>query len=276
MTYANLMVHMEVGRPNAGLLEIAGSLASRFHSNVTGVAACQPDLLVYGTGDLPSNIMDEQREEIEKGMQSLEVQFQNALAKQTSNVTWRAATTYSSLSDYLALQARVADLFITGADREGSFFVAPRHVDLGDLILQIGRPVLLVPTSADSLKLDRAMLAWRDTREARLAALLALPLLKAAKQLFVVEIVPPGGSNDAYANLKEVRTWLGMHGITAEAIARVSDGDDASALNAIAEKHQIDLVVAGAYGHSRLRESVLGGVTRDLLLHPQRCTLLAH
>jgi nucleotide-binding universal stress UspA family protein len=276
MTYASMMVHLEIGHPNAGLLEVAGQLAARFHSNLTGIAASHLAQLVYGSEYLPSDILQEQHEAVQKGLQSLEVEFRNALSKHPGNVEWRAVATYTSPSEYFAQQARIADLFITGADHDTSIFEAGRRVDIGELILRMGRPVLVVPTSVHSLGFDHVMLAWRDTREARLAASLAMPFLKIARKVSVVQLVHGNDLTDAYANLKEVRTWLGAHGVMTEPIASVSKGNEAAELNAIADKHQVDLLVAGAYGHSRLREAVLGGVTRDLLLRPQRCTLVAH
>ncbi|HSD37201.1 MAG TPA: universal stress protein [Rhodocyclaceae bacterium] len=276
MTYASMMVHLEIGRPNAALLEVAGNLAARFHSNLTGVAASQLAQLIYGSEYLPNDILQEQHEAVRKGLQSLEAEFRNALGKHAGNLQWRAAATYSSPTDYFAQQARIADLFIVGADRDAPRFGASREVDIGALILQIGRPVLIVPAGVHAPGFDHVMLAWRDAREARLAASLALPFLKVARKVHVVELVHDDDLTDAYANLKEVRSWLGMHGVMTEPIASVSKGNEAEELNAIAEKYQVDLLVAGAYGHSRLREAVLGGVTRDLLLHPQRCTLVAH
>ena len=81
---------------------------------------------------------------------------------------------------------------------------------------------------------------------------------------------------EARADVADVVGWLKTHSVKAEPLAVAAKGDDAAQLSAIAQDHNADLVVAGAYGHSRLREWVLGGVTRDLLLHAGRCSLLSH
>ncbi len=77
-------------------------------------------------------------------------------------------------------------------------------------------------------------------------------------------------------HLEDVAGWLKRHRVAAEIIASASTGNDPARLQAIAREQNADLVVAGAYGHSRLRELVLGGVTKDMLLRSGRCTFLSH
>ena len=77
-------------------------------------------------------------------------------------------------------------------------------------------------------------------------------------------------------HVKDVAEWLGRHGIEADALVLPARGADASRLGAYAREEGVDLLVAGAYGHNRLREWVFGGVTSDLLLKPDCCVLLSH
>ena len=86
----------------------------------------------------------------------------------------------------------------------------------------------------------------------------------------------PAELEAAKKRLEDVQAWLQAHGIKAGILAAAATGDDAIRLNAIAREHKADLLVAGAYGHSRLREWVLGGVTHDLLLRAERCVLVSH
>jgi nucleotide-binding universal stress UspA family protein len=81
---------------------------------------------------------------------------------------------------------------------------------------------------------------------------------------------------DVRTHLQDVVGWLKRHGIEANAVAAPSTGDDATGLKAIAQEQRVDLIVAGAYGHSRVREWVLGGVTRDLLLRGGPPALVSH
>jgi nucleotide-binding universal stress UspA family protein len=128
----------------------------------------------------------------------------------------------------------------------------------------------------DKLKFDQVLVGWKDTCETRRAIADALPSLKEAGHIDVVEIAAAGQIAAAQARVTDVVGWLKCHGIVAEPMALTSTGNDARQLDTIAQERGVDLMVAGAYGHSRLREWVLGGVTRDLLLRSDRCSLISH
>jgi nucleotide-binding universal stress UspA family protein len=180
------------------------------------------------------------------------------------------------LSDYLAREARCADLLVTSVDRNNSVFDASRHVEMGDLVMRIGRPVLVVPKSTAKLTLERILIGWKDTRETRRAVVDALPLLKKANFVGVAEIAIESEMVEARQHLGDVVEWLKRHGVAANAIASPSTRDDSRRLGELAQEQKADLIVAGAYGHNRVREWMLGGVTRDLLLRPDRCSLVSH
>ena len=142
--------------------------------------------------------------------------------------------------------------------------------------MQLGRPVLIVPSAVARVSLERVLIGWKDTRECRRAVLDALPLLKKASHVTVCEIASEEGMAAAQAHLGDVVSWLKRDGITAEAVAVLSTGNDAVRLDAVASEQAADVIVAGAYGHSRLREWALGGVTKDLLLRAERCSFVSH
>ena len=120
-------------------------------------------------------------------------------------------------------------------------------------------------------------MAWKDTAESRKAIVAALPLLRKAEQLTVVEIVSDASERDAAAAcVADVANWLQRHNIQASARVELSAGDAGSQLDAIASEARIDIIVAGAYGHTRLSEWIFGGVTRHLLRQSSACALLAH
>jgi nucleotide-binding universal stress UspA family protein len=275
VSYARLMVHLELGQSNAGRLRVVADIARRFRAEVVGIAACRPMIMTSSEGYVPAEIIDQDRERIEKDTREAEAEFRIGLQGRVTKVEWRSAVTFSSLSDYIACEARSADLFVTGVT-PGRFLDNSRSVNLGDLIMQLGRPVLMVPTASDVLKLDRVVVGWKDTREARRAVSDGLPILKAAAQVTVVEIAEEDELAAARSHVGDVADWLERHGVTAKALTLTSTGDDPTQLNAIAHERGANLIVAGAYGHSRLREWALGGVTRDLLQNPDRCSLLSH
>jgi nucleotide-binding universal stress UspA family protein len=276
MTYATLMVHLELGRPNAALLGITADLAERLRASVLGVAVCQPMRIIYNDGYVPGDIIERDRKQIDDEIKAAEAEFRAALAGRAATIEWRSAVIYTSLSEYLATQARCADLVVTGVDRNASMFDTSRHVDIGDLVMEAGRPCLIVPAATETLPLQHAVIGWKDTSESRRAIRDALPLLQAARRVTVVEITAEKDLSDARGRLQDVVIWLKRHGVEATPMAMASTGDDAGRLDAVMREESADLIVAGAYGHSRVREWALGGVTRDLLLRAGRCALVSH
>jgi nucleotide-binding universal stress UspA family protein len=275
VTYATLMVHLELRRSNAGLLQIAGDLAERFDAGVIGIATGNPMQVLYDETYVPQDLVEKDRAEIENEMKDAEAEFRRALQGKVRTVEWRSTVTYAPLADYLAREARGADLVIAGLGSSG-MFDGSRRIYTSDLVMQVGRPVLIVPAAVDKLKLERVIVGWKDTRETRRAVFDALPLLKNVAHVTVVEISAEEALVAARARLEDVIGWLKRHGVEAKSLASPSSGGDATQLSAIAHEQNADVIVAGAYGHSRLREWMFGGVTHDLLLRADRCALLSH
>jgi len=276
VTYKTIMVHLQLRQSNAGVLKIAADLAERFHAGVIGIAVCQPMQMVQGDVYISGDLIDQDREEIQKEINEAETSFRVALGHCAGPIEWRSAVTIAALPGTLANEARSADLIITGIERDPSLFDGSRHVDVGDLAMQAGRPVLIVPAKTEQLTLDRVVVGWKDTREARRAIADAMPLLIRAGHVSLIEIAAEGDLAAARSRLAEIVVWLSRHGVTAEASASGSNGDDASLLTAIVADQKADLVVAGAYGHSRLKEWAFGGITRNFLLHADQCLLVSH
>ena len=276
MTYATLMVHLRPGQSNTAVLASARQLADRFGAAVIGIAATQPMQMDMGDGTTAVGVYALNRDEIEGEVRALEVEFRRALGAAVPDLRWRSASLLSSLPAYLAREARSADLLLTAIDAS-SYFDNMRRVDTGDLIMQAGRPVLLVPAATEPSRLERVMVAWKDSRETRRAVADALPLLRTATHVSLVEIRDgKDGRPEGEARLADVVAWLTRHGVAVvECVSSPSSGDDATALFALGQDRGIDLTVAGAYGHSRMREWVLGGVTRDLLVSAARCSCVS-
>jgi nucleotide-binding universal stress UspA family protein len=276
VTGPTLMVNLELGGANTHLLQIAVDLAERLAAGVIGIATCQPMQVDFGDNYVAGDLFEADRDAIAQDIKAAEAQFRSAFDGRVTPLAWRSEITFEALSGYLARQARSADLIVSAlAANTSSASNATRRVDIGDLVMQAGRPVLIVPAAA-TLNLQRVVVAWKDTRETRRSVLDALPLLKIAAQVLVVEIAIQDDLAEAQARLDDVVGWLHTHGVAAQAQACLASGDDTRQLRQIIDQNDADLIVAGAYGHSRVREWVFGGVTDDLLLHPTRCTLVAH
>jgi len=269
------MVNLQLGQVNTGLLKIAAELAERLNADIIGIAACQPTQMVYGESYVSGDLIEKNVEELNRELKVAEHEFRDTLQAHKGTFEWRHQMMTASISDYVAHESRCADLIITSAPSE-SWLDSSRSVNTGDLIMRSGRPILIVPTDKSTLPMQQVLVAWKDTREARRAVYDALPLLGRAAHVAVIEIADDNCLLEARRHLRDVLAWLKQHSVIAESIALNSDGDNAKRLQSIAQELNADLIVAGAYGHSRMREWTLGGVTRDYLLSSACCALVSH
>jgi nucleotide-binding universal stress UspA family protein len=276
MSYVSLLAHMDLGATNEGVLRLAGDLAKVFGASVIGVAACQPMQVYAGDAYSSGEAIEQDRIETEQLIKVAEQQFRSAMQGRAHDIRWRSIIAFASLADYLSEESRGVDLVVIAPDGEDMEFDRARRVRTSDLTMSLGRPVLLAPASVKSLNLDQVVVGWKDSRESRRAASSALPLLKKAGCVSVVQVAKEEDLSDARQHVAEVADWLQRHKVRAEPFALTAGGDDATQLAAFVQERKAGLLVAGAYGHSRLREWAFGGVTRDLLLRSPCATLLSH
>lgn len=277
MTYATVMVSLALDQPNEARLDAAGQIAERFDARIVGIAASQfTPPLYFTSGELAQDLIDEGQASIKKRIGELEVRFRDAVRNRAKPVEWRSAIDFPAR--YILREARCADIIVSGGDR-GVLSDPLAMASPKDLVMQAGRPLLIVPDSANWLDLRSVLVAWKDTTEARRAIADALPMLRKAKNVTVTEILEHDGSRSAAtARVRDVAVWLSRHGVSASERVAEKDGDqDATAqLDGIAADVGAGLIVAGAYGHSRFRELILGGMTQHLITQSARCVLLSH
>jgi nucleotide-binding universal stress UspA family protein len=191
----------------------------------------------------------------------LKAEFE-AFTRNSSKASWRGMV--GEPTRLLALNARAADLIITASDDEGARSRL-RTIDPGELILSAGRPILFASKDHRPMTAENIFVAWKDTREARRAVIDALPFLIAARHVLVATIAEDERVS-ACDSVADVVRFLMKHGVKARSEVLDADKMDAAeALLTTATETGADLVVAGGYGHSRLREWAFGGVTRSLL-----------
>ena len=274
MTYATVMVSLALDQSNEACLEAAGQIAERFDAAIVGIAASQFSPPLYFTsGELAQDLIDEGRASIKKRIGELEAQFHRAVKNRARHVEWRSAIDFSAR--YILREARCADIIVSGGDR-GAFSDPLLQASPKDLVMQAGRPMLIVPDLVTWLDLRSVLVAWKDTTEARRAIVDALPMLRKAKSITVAEI-PEQSRAVAASRVRDVVAWLSRHGVSATALVPETDDRGAIAqLEGIADDVGAGVIVAGAYGHSRFRELILGGMTQHLLTQSARCVLLSH
>lgn len=276
MAYSTLMLHMDLDRPNNALFEIAGTLAAQFSAKMIGVLAGQPAPIIYGDNDISGLLTEQEHRDVVTEMTNAEQEFRAALQGGARHLEWRSRVVFGDPAAYVVSELRGADLLITGGDVGETRFDSPRRVNPSDLVMRAGRPVLIVPPMVTELRAKNVVIGWKDRREARCAVKDSLPLLKKAASVFVVELARRQDLSNARERVEDVVVWLRRHGIEAGHSAFHAAGDEGRSLEAIAAERDADLIVAGAYGHSRVREWALGGVTRSLLTGSSRCALLSH
>lgn len=274
MTYATVMVSLALGQSNEASLAVAGDVAEKFDASVIGVVAAEfSPPLYYTSGEAAQIFIDQGYASISKRMAELESQFRDVLQKRAKDIDWRSAREMPST--YVVNQSRAADLLITAgrSSTPADPFTEPNP---NDLVMQMGRPMLLVPPAVQWLDLRSVLVAWKDSREARRALADSLPMLRKAKDITIAAIVEEGENPAAItAGVKDVVRWLSRHGIFASEMIAEGNGSATAQLDRIAADTGAGLVVAGAYGHSRFREWALGGVTRHLVTESSRCSLLS-
>ena len=275
MTYVTVIVSLALDRSNDARLEIAGQLAERFGAHVIGITAGEfSPPLYFTTGEQAQKLLDEGQAAIRNRVAEVEAQFRAAMQNRAAAVEWRCAEDFPTR--FIVQQARAADIIVVGEDGRDALSDPFMLANPSDLVMQTGRPLLVVPDTSSWLDLRSVLIAWKDTPEARRATADALPILRKAKDVTVAEIIEDDGNRPAaLSGVKDVVGWLSRHGVLASGQVPDECGHAAAQLERIASEVGAGLIVAGAYGHSRLREWVLGGVTKRLVNPSNRCSLLS-
>jgi nucleotide-binding universal stress UspA family protein len=274
MSYATLMVHVDVDGKSSGREGVAADLAARFQARLIGVGAWAPmSVFLAEEAKLNPNPTEPHLQDMKSLLDLKGRQFCAAVARGDLQAEWRSVLDFPT--DVLARECRNADLVIVGTGQESSDPF--RALDPGSLVLKAGRPVLIVPESVVALAPRHVAIAWKDVREARRAVRDALPFLQQAESVMIVEISEAGEGDRILGPLKDVVGYLTRHRIDviAERV-RPAEVTVSEALLRLIHDENVNLMVAGAYGHSRLGEWVFGGVTRDLLSSSPICCLLSH
>jgi nucleotide-binding universal stress UspA family protein len=278
MTYKTILVHCDAGKTVSHRLNVAVGLAERFGAHLVGFHARPPfeAPVFFDGGGFP---MDDFYKSYEAAVKADEATasaaFTTAIKGKPLSTEWRVSNGYVDAE--LTAQARCTDLVVLGQAETGQ---PATPSDLPEAIaLATGRPVLVVPHIGVVKPPGRvAMLCWNASREAARAASDALPLLKAANQVIVLVVEPKTSAAGHGAEPgADVAAWLSRQGVKVTVRRDVApDTDIGSVILSRAADHDIDLIVMGVYGHSRVRELVLGGASRTLLGSMTAPVLMAH
>lgn len=269
MSYANILVSVDLDAGAAERVRLAADLARRFGATLTGAAAHKvpPPILVQDIED--ARLQDEANtHKVRAVLEQARVLFAEAAGSARSD--WLPAL--AGPITHLVALARAADLLVLGRRGPDDVEPGPLGVPPGPILMEAGRPVLVVPRGLDRLRAERVVVAWKDGPEARRAVSAALPFLRAAETVLIAS----AGEACCYEGAEAVAAHLVRHGARATTHLARSAASDGEALMRFAADAEADLIVMGAYGHSRLREWMFGGVTRDILQRSPTCCLMSH
>jgi nucleotide-binding universal stress UspA family protein len=270
MTFKQVLVHVDPGSASEARLKYAIGLARSFGARLTGltvtVSPAEIPAAMIGDAQILNAAIDAARESADYAKQ----QFERLMRECGLATDWRNGE--GNPAQVVGAEAARADILVIGGqlrnDIDGGFYrLAP-----GDVLMACGRPTIVLP---EDLSIDfhakRILLAWKNTPEAARAAHDAIPLLTQADEVILAEVASAGGWNGGYSiSIEDMADHLRTHGAkitTARLEGQAADAGDL--LLDFGAKNRIDLIVAGAYGHSRVREWALGGVTASLLLRAQ-------
>jgi nucleotide-binding universal stress UspA family protein len=281
MLYKTILVHCNDTRRIERLLVPAVDLAERFQAHLIGLSIVPPVVVIpAGMPGAPDTIVvDTHCRAYRQESPKLKAAFEAAAKGRNFVAEWcelDAAST--SVADVALQRARAADLII--ASQSDPEWPPSAHLDVADrLAVEAGRPVLIIPGSGMQGTLGRKVLvAWNGRREAARAAFDAIPILQQAKEVKVVWVNPQYESEVAQdIPAADICTALARHGVKCEATHTVPSHQGVGhTLLALAKDYGCDLLVMGCYGHSRLREFVLGGASRHVLNHMGIPVLMSH
>ena len=276
MTYASLLVAVDDGPESDSRLELACDLANAWDAGLTGlcVGSIAPPLYdPMGGGEMAGELFTLYRDLADAEVASARARFEAIVTARAIAADWRGQVGVPG--EACSRAARAADLVILGGRNPKAPYHAP---DVSDVLMGCGRPVLVTPpTRLRNPVGEPALIAWKDCREARLAVAAALPLLQRARGVTLYSICPAEETETVKAELADVIRYLARHQIAAEAVTalRIETPAGRQILDE-ALARRAGLIVAGGYGHARLREWALGGVTRDLIAESPICLFLAH
>lgn len=268
MSYKTLLAVIQNKHDIERVLDHALPLAARLSSHLIGIHA-EPMAIPYTTaiGFPDAEYMQVTADATKERASELEKVFVSRTAAAQISAEWRTVESLSGDSALCALaSARAADLVIAAQTDPAERAAATANVD--HLLFETGRPALFVPYAGPvTTTFTRILVAWNGTREASRAAFDALPFIMEADETEVLTVDAPDADGDReYVAGADIAAALTRHGAHITVAKESSAGIGVcAAIENRAVEINADLLVMGAYGHSRLREFLFGGVTREVL-----------
>lgn len=269
----SILLHIDHDHAMQARLQVALDIAGASNGQITCLQAVSYE--VFAPGDFYGSAMAAAIPLIKENAENLRSEIEHELEHQGASWDWRFV--YGTARHRLLEHSPLADVVIVGVAAVGDGEYGPSAL-VGDLVLKSRAPVLIVPADAKSFDVSTPILvAWNGSSEACHALRAAMPMLARSCKVTLASVAEPSQKARFDFPASEGAKYLSRHGIDCEIVeiprgeARIGD-----ALYSAAQMRECGLMVMGAFGHSRLAEMLLGGVTRQLLTEPQMPILLAH
>lgn len=277
MGIKQILLHLDHSQGCDNRVQVGLELSKRFDARLLGVFVLQDYIVpAYAEAQISMDLLVDLRAKNEERAKK-KISACKAMAKK-AGVALQIKLEEGPLTPILRGHSKYADLLLSGQDNpddpdNSSYAVAD------DMLLEAACASMVIPHSGKIKPPgERILLAWNASREAARAVRAALPLLQRAKEVVVISSEPNTvAEGEGHPHAQRIADYLEAHGVTS-----VSSGIDdpdrnpAQAIISQAAEMQADLIVMGAYGHMRLREIILGGVTRELLKTSPLPLLMAH
>jgi nucleotide-binding universal stress UspA family protein len=273
----DLVVNLTVGNTPDVAGKFAVSIAEAFEAHLAAVAfSYEPIIPPTVMGTIPASYIDQQRADNDKAAAGALATFDEAARRAGISFESRALTSsVAGAGDRFGSIGRRFDLLVVGQAEPEK--VQPEELIAEGALFTSGRPVVVVPYIQKApLKLDRVMVCWDASRNAARAIADAMPFLTRAKAIDVVIVASERVKSDEIPGA-DIGQHLARHGLNVE-VKRIvaTETDVASTILSHAADSGADFLVMGGYGHSRLREFILGGATRGILASMTVPTLMSH
>ena len=288
MGFKEILVALDTAPAARGRIELAAALADRFDARLIGLHASlgaegprRGGYFDYFDHSLLDPLYRDYRERMAADAEASRSRFEEIANRHGVSSEWRAASGYPS--EVTALSGRYVDLIVLGqTDPDDTQAMLSRPLP-EEVALAVGRPILVVPYAGSWPEIGRRVLVgWDASREATRAVNDAMPLLRSAQAVTILSVDPVASPGDHGAGHGEVpgadiTLHLARHGVKVASTQIVSEElDPADLILSRAADLGADLLVMGAYGKSRLREMVLGGVSRHMMQHMTAPVLMSH
>jgi nucleotide-binding universal stress UspA family protein len=273
----DIIVNLSVTKNDSTVGNYAVSVAAALQAHLTGIAFIyDPIVPISGTGYIPADVIESQRADNETAADAAIKDFTTTTDRAGISAEPQSLTaSLTGAGDQFARMARRFDLAIVGQAQQE---MSTMEQIIGETTLfESGRPMIMVPYIQKApFKTGNVMICWDGSRTAARAVADAIPILGKSSRIEIVSVTSERGKKDEIEGV-DIGQHLARHGLKVD-VHRISKGniDVADALLSHAADSAADLMVMGGYGHSRLREFVLGGVTRSIFQSMTLPVLLSH